>query len=83
MRHSPMWGLHAASGALIAGELQQPLGATRGAVELFELFGRELFNGFERVKQYWVGREALERLRAGGRLATISVKSPREYDLSE
>lgn len=76
-------GLHAATGALLAGELQQPLDPSRDAIELFDVFSRKLFRGFTRVRSYGVGPEALERFRAGQRLATIGVKSPREYDLTD
>jgi hypothetical protein len=75
-------GLHT-SGALLAGELQLPLSPERGAIELFTLCVRELFRGFARVKLYRVGSEALHGLRTGQRLATISLGSPREYDLKE
>ena len=76
-------GLHAASGALLAGELQRPLDASRSAVELFRRVSRKLFQGFTRVQRYWVGPEALQGLRAGQRLVTISLGSPLEYDLAE
>lgn len=76
-------GVHAATGALLAGELQQSVNASRRSRELFERVGRELFRGFTRVRLYSVGPEALARLRAGYRLATIGVESPREYDLAE
>lgn len=76
-------GLHAASGALIAGELQQPLSPGDTAKELFSVVARQLFRDFERVKLYLLGPEALARLRAGQRLATISLGSPPEYDLTE
>ena len=76
-------GLHAATGALFAGELQKPLGASDDASRRFRFVARELVRGFRRVKLYWVGPEALSGLRAGRRLVTISLGSPREYDLSE
>jgi hypothetical protein len=76
-------GVYAATGALLAGELQQSVNANRRTTELFEHVGCELFRGFTRVRLYAVGQEALARLRAGHRLATIGVESPREYDLAE
>jgi hypothetical protein len=77
-------GLHAPTGALVAGELQHLVEPepSRGGIELFRLFSRELLRGFKRVGLYWVGPEALEGLRAGQRLVTIDVRSPREYDLA-
>jgi hypothetical protein len=76
-------GVHAATGALLAGELQRSMNANRGTTDLFERVGRALFRGFTHVRLYWVGPEALVRLRAGNRLATIGIESPREYDLAE
>lgn len=75
-------GLQATSGALLAGELQEPLDPSGRAIEMFRVFSRELFRGFERVKLYWVGPEALSALHAGKRLVTIGINSPREYDLA-
>jgi hypothetical protein len=76
-------GVHDATGALVAGELQQPLEPSRAAVELFRLFTRELFRDFTRVGLYWLGPEALKGFRAGQRLVTIGVRSPRAYDLAD
>ena len=76
-------GVHAESGALLAGELQQSLHVNSRTVELFERVARELFRGFTRVRLYWVGPEALRGLRSGQRLVTIGIASPREYDLAE
>jgi hypothetical protein len=76
-------GLHVATGALFAGELQEPLGASSRARALFELYAQALFHGFARVKEYSVGPGALRGLRSGLRLITISLKSPREFDLAE
>lgn len=39
--------------------------------------------GFVQVKRFWwLGREAMEMLRAGKRLTTTAVQSPPEYDLT-
>jgi hypothetical protein len=76
-------GLHEPTGALVAGELQQPLMTSACAVEMFDLYSSELFRGFEKVGRYWLGPEALRGFRSGQRLVTIGVRSPREYDLSE
>jgi hypothetical protein len=75
-------GLHAASGALVAGELQLPLDPSSTANGLFDVYCRELFRGFRKVRMYWLGPEALEGLSSGQRLVTIGVRSPREYDLA-
>ena len=75
-------GVHEPTGALVAGELLQPLDPSRGAVELFDIFVRCVFRGFERVRLHWVGPHALAALRSGQRLVTIGVRSPREYDLA-
>lgn len=76
-------GLHAPSGALVAGELQLPLDPSSTARGLFEVYRKELFRGFRKIRSYWLGPEALESFRAGQRLVTIAVRSPREYDLAE
>jgi len=76
-------GLHEPTGALVAGELQQPLEPSGRAVEMFDVYSTELFRGFQRVGLYWLGPEALRGFRAAQRLVTIGVRSPREYDLSE
>jgi hypothetical protein len=75
-------GLHEATGALVAGELQQPLEPSRGAVEMYDVYATELLRGFQRVGLYWLGSEALRGFKAGQRLVTIGVRSPPEYDLA-
>jgi len=37
--------------------------------------------GFTKVREWWLGPEALEMLRAGRRLTTTAEQSPPEYDL--
>jgi hypothetical protein len=37
--------------------------------------------GFEKVREWWVGHEAMRLLQAGKRLATTAEQSPAEYDL--
>ena len=75
-------GLHEATGALVAGELQQPLEPSRRAVEMYDVYSTELLRGFQKVGLYWLGSEALRGFKAGQRLVTIGVRSPREYDLA-
>ena len=76
-------GLHEPSGALVAGELQQPLEPSRQAVEMFEVYASELLRSFKKVGRYWLGPEAFQGFRGAQRLVTIGVRSPREYDLAE
>ena len=53
----------------------------RRSVELYESFCRGLLRTFVEIKGYHVGPEALGLLKAGGRLVTVSVRSPIESDL--
>jgi hypothetical protein len=76
-------GFHEPTGALVAGEMQQPLEPSGRAVELFDVYSTEVLRGFQKVGLYWLGPGALRGFRAAQRLATIGVRSPREYDLSE
>ena len=46
------------------------------------MFAKPIKKHWAHVKSYYVGPEALEVLRKGGRL-TASVRSPKEYDLTE
>lgn len=52
-----------------------------GAIALYKLFVRELTRGFKKIRRYLVGPQALRMLDEGGRLVTIGVRSPAEYDL--
>lgn len=50
--------------------------------ELLKAFAEALKKeGFKKVKQWWVGPEAMEMLKAGKRLATTAEQSPPAYDL--
>ncbi|UIP07854.1 hypothetical protein LY632_05490 [Erythrobacter sp. SDW2] len=50
--------------------------------ELLKSFAAALKkSGFKKVKQWWVGPEAMEMLKAGKRLATTAEQSPPAYDL--
>lgn len=51
------------------------------AKELMKAFERGLKKHFKKVKAYWVGPEALTRLKEGQRL-TIAVQSPTDFDLT-
>jgi hypothetical protein len=37
--------------------------------------------GFDKVDQWWVGREAMKMLKRGERLSTAAVQSPPAFDL--
>jgi hypothetical protein len=37
--------------------------------------------GFTKIRNWWVGKDAMKRLMAGERLATTAEQSPPEYDL--
>jgi hypothetical protein len=50
--------------------------------KLMNFFRRSVKKSFTRVQAYWVGPEALIRLRNGNRLCT-AIQSPPEYDLRE
>jgi len=53
------------------------------AQRLMRLFSKAFRkHRFEKIRAFWVGPEARALLRAGTRL-TISVQSPREFDLSD
>ncbi|HEV8201511.1 MAG TPA: hypothetical protein VGS03_15960 [Candidatus Polarisedimenticolia bacterium] len=49
---------------------------------LYGLIGKAFRKHFEKIKMYWVGKEAAAMLRNGARL-TFRAASPPEYDLSE
>jgi len=50
------------------------------SLELIQLFRREMRRQFEKVNEFYVGKEAGELLKKGWRL-TANVKSPATYDL--
>jgi hypothetical protein len=37
--------------------------------------------GFTKIREWWIGKEALEKLRSGKRLTTTAEQSPPEFDL--
>jgi hypothetical protein len=52
------------------------------AQQLMKWFGSSLRQeGFIKMRGWWLGREALEMLKAGKRLATSADQSPPEFDL--
>ena len=50
------------------------------SIALFKLIAKEIKRKFERVKAYWLGRQAAKLLDSGGRLA-MDIDTPAEYDL--
>lgn len=76
-------GLHRTSGALVAGRIGSLVDASSRGVALYRAFSAAVLRGFTLVRSHWVGPEAYAEFRAGRRLATIGVRSPRDYDLRE
>jgi hypothetical protein len=66
---------------LLAGAVST-LGETKESTDLFNKFSKLLTNGFEKIKDFYLGPESLIMLNEGKRLVTISIDSPVEYDLS-
>lgn len=50
--------------------------------ELYNSFSKVILKGFTKVEGFYVGVEAMELMKNGCRLITISAKSPREIDLT-
>jgi hypothetical protein len=76
-------GLHVESGAIVAGRVAQPMYASANGKKLYRDFSQALLTGFRKVRGYWLGPEAFELFKAGGRLVTIGIRSPKAYDLAE
>lgn len=66
--------------ALVCGHIGT-ISESSESVDLYDAFCAALLKGFTKIKSYHVGPEALRLLETGWRLVTISVRSPREYDL--
>ena len=81
--HLRCGGLHEASGALIAGRVARGVQANSDGDALYKAFSQALLRGFTPVRSYWVGPAAYREFKAGRRLVTIGLRSPREYDLAE
>lgn len=52
------------------------------SIDLYQYFSKILIKHFQKVKSYYVGKEALMLYKDGCRLITMSVAEPVEYDLS-
>ena len=81
--HLRCGGFHEASGALIAGRVARGVQAHSDGEALYTALSQALLRGFKKVRMYWVGPAAYREFKAGRRLATIGLRSPREYDLAE
>ncbi|QJE95266.1 hypothetical protein [Luteolibacter luteus] len=68
------------SNVLIAGQIGT-VSESEWSLRAFAIFQKEVRKRFEKVKSYYVGKEALKLLRDGWRL-TANVRSPEAYDLS-
>jgi hypothetical protein len=51
------------------------------SLDLFRDFSRTITRDFKKIGSYFVGPKALVLMSQGVRMVTISIKSPREYDL--
>lgn len=52
------------------------------AQQLMKWFQKALKDqGFSKIRNWWVGKDAMEMLKAGKRLATTAEQSPPEFDL--
>ena len=56
---------------------------SRESLELLRDFSVTLTKGFSKIRGYKIGPRALEFLRSGNRLVTISIRTPREYDFRD
>jgi hypothetical protein len=81
--HLRCGGLHEASGALIAGRVARGVQANAEGDALYKALSQGLLRGFNLVGSYWVGPAAYREFKAGRRLVTMGLRSPREYDLAE
>lgn len=69
------------TGTLLPGSIST-LHATPVAQQLMKWFLAAIKNeGFTKIRDWWLGREAIDMLRAGKRLSTTAEQSPPEYDL--
>lgn len=76
-------GVHRPTGALVAGRIAPLDDPSPRGLALYQAFTAAVLGGFTRVHRYAVGPRAYAPFRAGRRLATIGIRSPRDYDLRE
>jgi hypothetical protein len=67
--------------AIIAGQVST-ISEDTDSVALWNCFAQVIKKRWKKIQSYYVGTEALNFLRGGGRL-TFNIKSPSEYDLRE
>jgi hypothetical protein len=65
---------------LMAGKIGT-ISEDRTSIELYTLFSSKIIGGFEKIKSYYVGEDALRYLDRGFRLMA-TPKSPRQFDLT-
>lgn len=68
------------SGTILIAGMVGTVNETPTAMELMKMFSQEIKSHFARVKEYWVGPDAFQRLQSGARL-TSSIAAPTEFDL--
>jgi len=76
-------GLHAESGALVAGRLARGAHPNAAGRLLHDTFASEIFAGFKKVRAFFVGPAAYRELKNGRRLATLGVKYTADFDLAD
>jgi hypothetical protein len=81
--HFRSGGLHIESGAFIAGRVARSVEANSRGESLYKELSQALLRGFNKIQAFWLGPEAFSEFRAGRRMVTMGIRSPREYDLAE
>ena len=76
-------GIHAGSGALIAGRLARGAHPNAAGKLLHDEFASEIFAHFKKVRAFFVGPAAYRELQSGRRLATLGVKYAADFDLKD
>ena len=75
-------GLHRESSALVAGRIARGVHANARGDSLYRSLSSALLRGFNKVQMFWLGPDAYAGFKGGQRLVTMSIRSPREYDLA-
>ena len=73
-------GVYKGERVLVCGHIAT-LSKSPVAMSLYRAFVASIIRGFEKIGSYRVGPEAIRMMDEGHRMVTISVGSPREYDL--
>lgn len=69
-----------ASSILLPGDISRMSDHVSGEQDYFSIIEKNIKKNFKKIKNYFVGREAIAFLDNGGRLA-VTANSPIEYDL--